>query len=160
MAEFMPDTIQISRGVVVGSDGWATRLDANKQEFLVAWTQRPAFQSRYGGLTNQRFVDSLIANLGVTITKDQRNALVQSLNNGLPRTAVVERLATNDAFSQAQFNSAFVLMQYFGYLRRDPDPAGFGFWLSKLNEFNGNFANAEMVRAFLESIEYRNRFAF
>jgi hypothetical protein len=56
-------------------------------------------------------------------------------------------------------------MQYFGYLRRDPDDApdgdmsGFNFWLNKLNKFNGNFANAEMVRAFLESAEYRNRFA-
>ena len=49
-------------------------------------------------------------------------------------------------------------MQYFGYLRRDPDDDGFNFRLSKLNQFNGNFINAEMVRAFIEAIEYRNRF--
>jgi len=50
------------------------------------------------------------------------------------------------------------MMQYFGYLRRDPDTAGFDFWLSKLNQFNGNFEQAEMVKAFLVSGEYRNRF--
>jgi hypothetical protein len=49
-------------------------------------------------------------------------------------------------------------MQYFGYLGRDPDSAGFNFWLNKLNQFNGNFVDAEMVKAFLESTEYRQRF--
>ena len=160
MVEFMPDTVQISRGVVVGSLGWEDRVAQNKQQFLSDWTQRPAFQLRYGSLTNRQFVDAIIANLGVTISNSQRNALVTNLNNGTPRAAVLEQLATNDAFTRAQFNSAFVLMEYFGYLRRDPDPAGFGFWLSKLNEFNGNFAGAEMVRAFLESTEYRSRFAY
>jgi hypothetical protein len=64
-----------------------------------------------------------------------------------------------------EFNRAFVLMQYYGYLRRDPnggqdtDWSGFDFWLTKLNQFNGNFINAEMVKAFITSIEYRQRFA-
>ena len=55
-------------------------------------------------------------------------------------------------------------MQYFGYLRRNPndlpdaDHAGYEFWLNKLNFFNGNFANAEMVKAFVTSGEYRQRF--
>ena len=64
----------------------------------------------------------------------------------------------------SQYNSAFVLMQYFGYLRRDPnggadrDFSGYNFWLTKLDTFNGNFQQAEMVRAFLVSREYRGRF--
>ena len=51
-------------------------------------------------------------------------------------------------------------MQYFGYLRRNPnaepdsDFTGYEFWLSKLNQFNGNFINAEMVKAFIKSTEY------
>ncbi|PYS98607.1 MAG: hypothetical protein DMF65_10195 [Acidobacteria bacterium] len=60
-------------------------------------------------------------------------------------------------------------MQYFGYLRRNPDDvgfdgkpdptfSGFNFWLSKLDQFNGNFVQAEMVKAFITSIEYRQRF--
>jgi len=55
-------------------------------------------------------------------------------------------------------------MQYFGYLRRDPNTGpdtnfdGYHFWLNKLNDFNGNFVNAEMVKAFILSGEYRKRF--
>ena len=55
-------------------------------------------------------------------------------------------------------------MEYFGNLRRNPnDPpdadfGGFNFWLNKLNSFNGDFRAAEMVKAFISSIEYRQRF--
>jgi hypothetical protein len=48
-------------------------------------------------------------------------------------------------------------MEYFGYLQRDPDPDGYTFWLGKLNQF-GDWRNAEMVRAFIVSPEYRSRF--
>jgi hypothetical protein len=80
------------------------------------------------------------------------------------------RAVAEDAdLARLEFNRAFVLMEYFGYLRRDPDavgfdgqpdPAfeGFNFWLGKLNQHNGNYITAEMVRAFLSSIEYRQRF--
>jgi hypothetical protein len=57
-----------------------------------------------------------------------------------------------------EFNSAFVTMEYFGYLRRDPDTAGFNFWSDKLNSFNGDFIKAEMVKAFIAASEYRQRF--
>ena len=59
----------------------------------------------------------------------------------------------------AEFNKAFVIMQYFGYLGRNPNEApdadfsGLDFWLMKLNDFNGNFVNAENVKAFISSIE-------
>jgi hypothetical protein len=49
-------------------------------------------------------------------------------------------------------------MQYFGYLRRDPEASGFSFWLAKLNSFNGDYRKAEMVKAFITSSEYRQRF--
>jgi hypothetical protein len=51
------------------------------------------------------------------------------------------------------------MMEYFGYLRRDPDESGYQFWLNKLNQFGGNFEQAEMVKAFITSGEYRQRFA-
>ena len=60
-----------------------------------------------------------------------------------------------------EFNRAFVLMQFFGYLRRNPNDApdaGYDFWLTKLNQFNGNYGDAEMVKAFIISGEYRQRF--
>jgi len=72
-------------------------------------------------------------------------------------------VAENQTLSNAEFNRAFVLMQYFGYLRRNPndpqdlDYSGYEFWLGKLNQFNGNFQNAEMVKAFITSAEYRQR---
>jgi len=72
-------------------------------------------------------------------------------------------VADDQDLINAEFNRAFVLMQYFGYLRRNPnaapdsDHSGYDFWLKKLNSFNGNFQNAEMVKAFLSSIEYRRR---
>ena len=68
-------------------------------------------------------------------------------------------MVAESQFLQArEFNSAFVTMEYFGYLRRDPDTAGFNFWLGKLNNFGGSFIQSEMVKAFLNSSEYRQRF--
>jgi len=77
---------------------------------------------------------------------------------------VLRKVADDATLVQQEFNRAFVLMQYYGYLRRNPDDApntdfsGYDFWLGKLNEFGGNYIAAEMVKAFLESIEYRQRF--
>ena len=67
-------------------------------------------------------------------------------------------MADSNSVRAAEFNSAFVLMEYFGYLRRNPDEDGYNFWLSKLNEFKGNYIQAEMVKAFLDSTEYKQRF--
>ena len=61
------------------------------------------------------------------------------------------------AFYDAQFNAALVQIEYFGYLLRDPDDAGYAFWLGKLNTF-GNWVDAQMVLAFISSPEYRSRF--
>ena len=80
------------------------------------------------------------------------------------RAQVLRSVAENAQLAGLEFNRAFVLMEYFGYLRRDPnagpdgDFAGYNFWLSKLDRFDGNFERAEMVRAFLVSTEYRGRF--
>jgi hypothetical protein len=74
---------------------------------------------------------------------------------------VLRIIAEDEAFFTAEFNAAFVEMQYFGYLRRNPRDApdnnlnGYSFWLNKLNEFGGDFRRAEMVKAFLVSVEYR-----
>jgi hypothetical protein len=70
----------------------------------------------------------------------------------------LREIVEDEGFIQAHRNATFVMMQYFGYLRRDPDEAGYQFWLNKLNQFGGNFEQAEMVKAFLVSGEYRQRF--
>jgi hypothetical protein len=88
-----------------------------------------------------------------------RDALVAGLNGATEtRATVLRKVAENEELASNEFNRAFVTMQYFGYLRRDPDASGFNFWLNKLTAFNGNFINAEMVKAFLLSSEYRQRF--
>jgi len=88
-----------------------------------------------------------------------RNSLVAGLNGATETRATVLRKVSDYAFlKQREFNSAFVTMEYFGYLRRDADTAGFNFWLNKLNSFNGDFIASEMVKAFLSSLEYRQRF--
>lgn len=159
LREFQPDNASIASGLIVGNAGWEARLAGNKRAFVRSWVQRADFKARYDQLTNDQYVDGLILHLGVTITAAERDALIQDLSNGgVSRSDVLARLVENPTFSRAESNSAFVLMQYFGYLGRDPDSAGFNFWLNKLNQFNGNYADAEMVKAFLVSSEYRHRF--
>jgi uncharacterized protein (TIGR03118 family) len=88
-----------------------------------------------------------------------RNSLVAGLNGATETRATVLRKVSEYAFlKQREFNAAFVTMEYFGYLRRDADTAGFNFWLNKLNGFNGDFVASEMVKAFISSFEYRQRF--
>src|SRR5204863_5673913 len=129
------------------------------------------FLSRYPGVTGEAaFVDALNANAGFVLTGSQRSALVAELspNSSDPalRADVLMKVAENALLQQREFNRAFVLMQYLGYLRRNPDAApeatlnfaGYNFWLNKLNQFNGDFAGAEMIKAFLGSSEYRQRF--
>ena len=88
-----------------------------------------------------------------------RDSLVAALTGGtLTRAQVLRAIAETDEMQTREFNSAFVTMEYFGYLRRDPDVAGFNFWLNKLNAAGGSFQNAEMVKAFIGSSEYRQRF--
>jgi hypothetical protein len=156
--EFMPDTSTVARDVVVGHAGWEGLLEANKQAFVAAWIERPAFQSAYGGLSNSAYVDTLISHAGAGFNGD-RAKLVNDLNNSTAtRADVLRQIAENEGFVSAKRNSTFVMMQYFGYLRRDPDESGYQFWLNKLNQFNGDFEQAEMVKAFLVSGEYRGRF--
>jgi len=157
-AEFMPETATVAQGVVVGDGDWAGQLAANKQAFIDAWVQRAAFQSAYGGLTDASYVDTLISHTSAGFNGN-REALVSGLSNGtMTRAAVLRQVVENEGFIQAKRNETFVMMQYFGYLRRDPDDSGYQFWLNKLNQFGGNFEQAEMVKAFITSGEYRARF--
>jgi len=76
----------------------------------------------------------------------------------------LRKVAENAELTRKEKNPAFVLMQYFGYLHRNPDEgadhdlSGFNFWLHKLDDNGGDFHRAEMVKAFLVAGEYRDRF--
>jgi photosystem II stability/assembly factor-like uncharacterized protein len=164
---FLADTREIGRDIVVGQGGWQTQIEANKAAFFRDFVARAQFVSLYQGMTNAQYVDALNANTGGSLTQEVRDALAAGLDGGTRSRADVLRIvAENAEFGRRHFNRAFVLMQYFGYLRRNPnDPPeqnlnfdGYNFWLSKLNRFDGNFVAAEMVKAFITSDEYQKRF--
>jgi hypothetical protein len=166
LAEFLPDLARLDSGVVVGANGWEAQLEANKVAYFNDFVTRAAFTTAYPStMTNAAFVDALNANAGGALSTSERNQLVADLTSGAKtRAQALRAVAENTAFSTAQFNRAFVLSQYFGYLGRNPNDKpdtnfdGYNFWLNKLNSFNGNYINAEMVKAFITSAEYQHRF--
>jgi len=170
-SEFLPDTQQIGQGVIVGQNGWETVLENNKQNFTAQFVQRTRFTTAFPtSMTPAQFVDRLNTDAGNVLSSTDRATAIAlfgsatDTSNITARAQALRKIAENQNLSNAEFNRAFVLMQYFGYLRRnpndapDPDYTGFDFWLTKLNQFNGNFVAAEMVKAFISSIEYRQRF--
>jgi len=169
LPEFLRDTQAIGQGVQVGVGNWEAQLEANKQAYALGFVQRPEFVTAFpNSLTADQFVMQLDANAGgvlsATEKADLRAILGATPENTAKRATVLRAVAEDSDLRSAEFNKAFVLMQYFGYLRRNPDDApdtnfdGYNFWLGKLNQFNGNFINAEMVKAFILSTEYHQRF--
>lgn len=164
--EFLSDTQEIGQGVIVGQGNWQQQLEDNKNAFSAEFVQRSRFNAAFpASMTPAQFVDALNANAGNPLSAAERNQLVTDLTNGAKTRAQVLRAVAEDAdLANAETNRAFVLMQYLGYLRRNPndpqdsDYTGYDFWLTKLNQSGGNFINAEMVRSFISSTEYRARF--
>ena len=166
--EFQPDSQRLGQGVQVGIGQWQAQLDANKNALVAEFVQRQRFLTAFPlTMTPTQFVDKLNLNAGGVLSTTERTQLINELtsNNTIAgRASVLRKVAEDADLHQREFNRIFVLMQYYGYLRRNPDDpqdtnfAGWKFWLDKLNQFNGNFVNAEMVKAFITSIEYEQRF--
>lgn len=164
--EFLPDTQQIGQGVIVNQGNWQQQLENNKKNFTEEFVQRSRFTTAFpSSLAASVFVDTLNTNAGNPLSPSERDQLVSDLNTGAKTRAQVLRAVAEDPdLNSAEFNRAFVLIQYFGYLRRNPNDApdsdysGYDFWLTKLNDFNGNYITADMVKSFLVSTEYRQRF--
>ncbi|HEY0080035.1 MAG TPA: DUF4394 domain-containing protein [Pyrinomonadaceae bacterium] len=166
LQSFLRDTQEISRGVVVLVGDWRQQLEANKQAFANEFVNRPAFLQTYPpSMSNADFINLLNTNTGGSLSGAERDDLVARLDAGqITRAEALRRVAEDEDFRRRETNKAFVLMQYFGYLRREPNAApdtdftGYNFWLGKLNQFGGDFRRAEMVKAFITSGEYRRRF--
>ncbi|HYH86084.1 MAG TPA: matrixin family metalloprotease [Pyrinomonadaceae bacterium] len=167
--QLFPDAQEIGRGVVIGQPGAEALLEANTVAFTERFVQRPEFLARFpAGMSAADFVNTLDANAGSVLSSDEKTALITELAPSPAdvrlRASVLRKVADDADLRQRELNKAFVLLQYFGYLRRNPDDApdsdfsGWQFWLDKLNQFGGNFVNAQMVKAFLDSLEYRQRF--
>ena len=177
--QFLEQAQEVGRGVVVGRPGYEALLEANKQRYAEEFVLRSDFLAAHNGQTAARFVDSLFANVGVTPTTQERDAAVSAFGAGgtAGRAAALRSIAESGSVFNKLYNPSFVLMQYFGYLRRNPNAPpdgnfdGYDFWLAKLNSATppGEDARdetvairrvrrAEMIRAFLLSSEYRGRF--
>jgi len=105
------------------------------------------------------------SNAGNPLSQSERDQLIAGLTAGsLNRAQVLRAVAEDPDLVSGESKRAFVLMQFFGYLQRnandppDADYTGYDFCLTKLNQFSGNSQNAEMVKAFISSSEYRLRF--
>ena len=174
ISEFLPDTQEIGQGVIVRQIGWEQKLESNKQAFAAEFVQRSRFVSAYPmSMSSEQFVDALFANAGVVPSANDRTAALKEFafaattSDLAARGRALRRVAENSTLARQEFNRAFVLMQYFGYLRRNPNDApettldyqGYNFWLNKLDGLKGNYIDAEMIKAFLSSNEYRQRFA-
>jgi hypothetical protein len=170
--DFLRDTQEMGREVQVGIGNWQARLEANKQAFALAFVQRTDFLAAFpNSLTADQFVTQLDNRAGGVLSASEKASLVTVLGatpaDVAKRASVLRSVAEDQDLKNAEKNQAFVLIQYFGYLRRNPnDPPesglnfnGYNFWLGKLNQFNGNFVDADMVKAFIISTEYRQRFA-
>jgi len=170
--EFLSDTQEISKGVIVGQGNWQQQLENNKQAFTLGVVQRARFTTAFPtSMTAPQFVDKVNLNAGNVLSPSERATAIAlfggaiDTSNITARAQALRQVAEDADLNNNEINRAFVLMQFYGYLRRNPndpqdtDYTGYDFWLTKLNQFNGNFVNAEMVKAFITSSEYRTRFA-
>jgi CSLREA domain-containing protein len=176
---FLAATQEIGRGVVVGQGDWQTKLENNKQDYAARVFGGTDFQTAHAGQNAAQYVDSLFANAGVTPTQAERDAAIAAFGTGDPtsRVKALRSVVESGSVYNKLYNEGFVLSQYFGYLRRNPDNApdadfsGYNFWLSKLDQFTqpgedvrddsvalARVTRAEMLKAFLLSAEYRGRF--
>jgi len=146
--EFIRDTYRLNGAT-------AAESIAARGLFADEFTEREEFARVYDALSNAAYVDRIIQTTGVAISN--RDQLVADLDARLKtRGQVLREIVETNAFAAATFNRAFVLSQYFGYLRRDPEPAGFNAWITYLNANPGDFRT--MVNGFVNSVEYRLRF--
>ena len=147
--EFIPDMQKVGGALSPAQEAVA------KDQYMNDFVQKPEFKAIYDALSNQAYVDKLEQTAGVTISN--KATLVAALNGGTQTRAQVARnVIENSAVFDKFFNRGFVTMQYFGYLRRDPDTIGFQNWVNTLNADPSNFRH--MIFGFIFSTEYLNRF--
>jgi subtilisin-like proprotein convertase family protein len=149
-AEFSADRTQVIGG---------PNLEMSKIGFVDEWVKRPSCKGQYpDALSHAEFVNRLFETAGMSAFTEERQKAIEQLENGATRAQVLRSLVETDAFQHQQYNSSFVLMEYFGYLKRQPEDEGYRFWLDVLdNRDAGNYHG--MVCSFVTSAEYQQRFS-
>jgi photosystem II stability/assembly factor-like uncharacterized protein len=147
VVEFTPDIAKVS-GFLSDAE-----LEAAKVAFIAEFMSRPAFVAKFNGLTNTQYVDTLLST--AQVTSPHRDFYIAALGNGTrTRATVLRDVSESSEVYNKYFNQAFVVMQYFGYLRRDPDALHVD-WIAVLDS-SGDYRG--MVNGFMNSLEYRFRF--
>jgi hypothetical protein len=147
-AEFMPDLAKVSGFL---SDA---QLEANKAAFVQEFMTRTEYVNRYGSLNNAAYVDALLQAAALP-NHPLRGAWIDLLNNNTAtRAQVLRAFVESKEVYDKYYNQAFVVMQYFGYLRRDPD-ALYAQWIQTLNQ-TGDYR--ALVSGFLNANEFVLRF--
>ena len=151
----LPDYREFARDLRRVTGATPEEVNAALAEYTNEFAARPDFRTRYEPKTNEQYVDELQANVGVQVPNSQ--ALKNDLNAGRKtRAEVLREIVESREVDAAEFNRGFLATEYFGYLRRDPEPQGFNMWLDYLNR-NPN-AYYVMVHGFVNSGDYRLRF--
>jgi uncharacterized protein DUF4214 len=148
-AEFIPDMLRVG-----GSQSPASEA-SSKAAYTTDFAKRNDFKSLYDSLSNSAYVDALEKNAEVTLSN--KSALVTSLNSSQKtRSQVLREIVETSSVFDKFFNRGFVSMQYFGYLRRNPDTIGYKNWVATLDADPSNYRH--MIFGFIYSTEYRDRF--
>jgi hypothetical protein len=157
--EFITAMMEIARGVFKGNPGWENQIEANRNSLLHTWTNSKDFKQFYDGKTNTEFINTLLTNAGVNWTQSKRDVLIKALDlKATTRQSALLSIVEDRNFFAREYNTAYVLVHFFGYLRRNPDDApdfdlkGLNFWRGRLDEW-GDYRI--ISRAFIESLEYQ-----
>jgi hypothetical protein len=151
-AEFASDRKKIIGG---------PNLETSKDAFLKDWVTRAQFLEAYPSTQNpEQFISALLKTINAVSGADlkrEKQSLVDELAKSSDKPAALRKLIEDRSFRRAESDRAAIAMQYFGYLRRDPDERGVRFWLKILSKHQDEDYRS-MVRAFITSQEYRTRF--
>jgi hypothetical protein len=160
--EFMRDMKIVGRDVYVGREGWEQVLENNKNALAEKCLERPDFKALYDGKSTEQYVDALLVNIGQARQREKREAVISALSTGSKSRAFGLSRIAEMINSKAEYNDAYILVHYFGYLRRNPDDppdsnlAGFNYWLNDLNR-TGDYRS--VGRVFIEAEEYKKQWA-
>ena len=159
----LPEYAEIISDMSFVAGATEAELFARRAELPARFTQREEFQRLYGQMTNEQYVAALLGRyqLQRVTTRDPaapdagaKVVLTAAELAGLARDKALRAVADSDEVTAAEFDNAFVAMQYYGYLRRKPEAAGFEAWLQVLRSGD----TRTMVNGFLNSVEYKLRF--
>ena len=157
--EFMSEMRALGRGLYVGAEGWEHKLEENRRALLNEWVMRPEFEAAHGARPADEYLLALLSNAG--LGEGARGRLKRALGDDQrDRAAVLRAVVEDKELYEGEYDTAYVLTHFFGYLGRNPDDppdrdlGGLHFWRDHLTRTRDH---RSLSRAFMESGEYKSR---